>query len=345
MTHVQNRPTEAPPRPTGGLGDPLELAKRNRPRVRFPFSEKMPIGWYQIAYSDELLPGDVVPLAYWKRDLVLWRERDGGEARLMDAFCAHLGAHLGHGGVVEGDGIRCPFHHWSFDGGGRCVDIAYSDKGNRKARIQTYPVLEQAGIVWAWFHPHGDPPSWDLPDIPEHADDSFSDYHRFEWTLRSSPQELGENQVDIAHFKYIHGTVVVPELIEARIEGPHSHVRTKHQFDTPIGPQPGFIQSDSWGFGFAVVRFSGIVETCLVTSCIPIDAEYVHLRFSFMHKSLGDDRADSTVAEHLIADIRRQIEEDTPIWENKAYMENPALADGDGPFTAYRKYVQQFYAD
>ncbi|MBX7159775.1 MAG: Rieske (2Fe-2S) protein [Acidimicrobiia bacterium] len=345
MTHVQDRPTTAAPRATGGLGDPLELAARNRPRQRFPFSDKMPLGWYQVAYSDELLPGDVVPLAYWKRDLVLWREADGGDAHLMDAFCAHLGAHLGYGGVVEGDAIRCPFHHWCFDGGGSCVDIPYSDKVNRKAHVGTYPVQEKAGIVWAWFHPNGDEPAWDIPDVPEYADEDYTDYHRFEWTLRSSPQELGENQVDIAHFKYIHGTVVVPELLETHIDGPHSHVRTEHKFDTPIGPQPGHIQSDSYGFGYAVVRFSGIVDTCLVTSCIPIDEEFVHLRFSFMHKKLGDAKADSTVADHLIADIRRQIEEDTPIWEHKAYVDKPALADGDGPFTAYRKYVRQFYAD
>ena len=37
--------------------------------------------------------------------------------------------------------------------------------------------------------------------------------------------------------------------------------------------------------------------------------------------------------------------QDTPIWENKAYLARPALADTDGPFTKFRKWASQFYAE
>ena len=38
--------------------------------------------------------GEVKSLHYWSTDLVLWRD-DAGEYHLQDAFCPHLGAHLG----------------------------------------------------------------------------------------------------------------------------------------------------------------------------------------------------------------------------------------------------------
>ncbi|WP_425436809.1 Rieske 2Fe-2S domain-containing protein [Mycobacterium rhizamassiliense] len=33
-----------------------------------------------------------------------------GLARAIEAYCPHLGAHLGHGGKVLGDELHCPFH-------------------------------------------------------------------------------------------------------------------------------------------------------------------------------------------------------------------------------------------
>ena len=78
---------------------------------RFPMP--IPFGWFFVAYSDELAVGDVKPLHYFGRDLVLFRN-ESGQAGLLDAYCPHLGAHLGYGGEVQGDSIRCPFHAWAF---------------------------------------------------------------------------------------------------------------------------------------------------------------------------------------------------------------------------------------
>src|SRR4051812_45876125 len=80
---------------------------------RYPMSP-YPTGWYLLAESGSVQPGDVVPLRYFGKDLVLFRT-DAGEAVVLDAHCPHLGAHLGHGGTVEGEAIRCPFHSWRFE--------------------------------------------------------------------------------------------------------------------------------------------------------------------------------------------------------------------------------------
>ncbi|MFW2390307.1 MAG: Rieske 2Fe-2S domain-containing protein, partial [Polyangiales bacterium] len=58
---------------------------------------RFPRGWFVIGFSDDLDREEARPARYFDEDLVIWRT-GGGEPRVFDAFCPHLGAHLGHGG-------------------------------------------------------------------------------------------------------------------------------------------------------------------------------------------------------------------------------------------------------
>ena len=80
----------------------------------------IPFGWYAVSLSHELAVGEVKPVEYFNRELVVFRT-EGGEAKVLDAYCPHLGAHLGHGGTVKGESIACPFHGWQFNGEGECT--------------------------------------------------------------------------------------------------------------------------------------------------------------------------------------------------------------------------------
>ena len=110
-----------------------------------------PNGWFQVAYSDELDTGDVLPLEYFGKHLVLFRD-DDGMAHVLDAFCPHLGAHLGYGGRVEDNCIRCPFHAWRFDGGGQCVEVPYANKIPPLAKLDAWHVCEVNGLIMVWHH-------------------------------------------------------------------------------------------------------------------------------------------------------------------------------------------------
>ncbi len=72
--------------------------------------------------------------------MVAWRA-ESGQLTVMDAYCEHLGAHLGYGGHVEGEVIQCPFHGWQWNHEGRNVCIPYQDRPNRGRRIRTFPVV------------------------------------------------------------------------------------------------------------------------------------------------------------------------------------------------------------
>ena len=310
---------------------------------RSPFP--IPFGWFQIGWPDDVATGAVVPLEYFGRQLALWRD-DAGTAHLQDAFCPHLGAHLAYGGKVMDCQIACPFHGWRFDADGHNTLIPYSERTNAKGKLRTYPLLERNGLLMAWYHPDDIEPMWDVPVVSEFNDpENYTPMVRRRYEIIAPWQELAENGVDAAHFRYVHNTEQVPVLDRYDTDGPHSSMRSSQKFPTPRGVVDGRIDADSYGPGFSVIHFSGIVDTVLMGCNVPISKNACEMRFSFCVKRLGDADVDTTVGDAFVAEIDRQVREDKPIWENKAFIPRPALADTDGPFTKFRKWASQFYAE
>lgn len=309
---------------------------------RYPFG--IPMGWFAVAETPDVEIGETKAVFYFDRHMVLWRDEEG-TAHVQDAFCPHLGAHLGHGGTVEGCQIVCPFHGWKFDGEGTNTEIPYSERTNRKARVGTHPVVERNGFVYTWYHPRGEPPSWEPPEVPEIGSGDFSGPKRTRHTVQAGVQEMGENGVDAAHFRYVHNVAEVPVIERYEPDGHRSFMESKQQFQTPRGTVEGRIDSTAHGPGISIVRFSGIVDTLLVTATTPIDAQTSETRFNFYVRSLGDAATDSTVGDAFAAEVDRQFQEDVPIWEHKAHLVRPALADTDGPFMRFRRWYSQFYVE
>lgn len=305
--------------------------------MRFPFP--IPHGWFQVAWTSALAPGDVLPLRAFGKDFVLFRTV-GGRAAMLDAYCPHLGAHLGHGGRVDGESIACPFHAFRFDTGGACVAVPYAKKVPPKAAIASHPVLEQDGLVFAWNGPPGAAPTFSLPRSAELASGAWTPLETYTFRVRTHNQEIGENSVDRAHFRYVHGTADVPDS-ELAVEGPVRRAVQRVRYTTPRGPVDGSIEVTAHGMGLTTTRFRGIAETLLFISHLPIDGESVLSRFSFT-QPLG--LAQTNVGRGVVREVVRQMEEDIPIWEHKRYLANPLLCDGDGPIAAYRRWAAQFYA-
>jgi len=309
---------------------------------RYPFS--IPFGWYAVAEVGDLEVGQTKALYYFDQHLVLWRD-ELGEPHVMDAFCPHLGAHLGHGGTVAGCEIMCPFHGWKFDAEGANTDIPYSERTNKRARVRPYPTVERNGFILAWYHPEEAEPGYDVEQVPELATDEFSGPERTRHLVKAGIQEMAENAVDSAHFRFVHNTATVPEIQEYETEGHRASMKSLQRFPTPRGVVDGRIDSIADGPGVSIVRFSGIIDTLLISSSTPVDAENTETRFNFYVRSMGDEKMNSSVGAAFAAEVDRQFVEDMPIWEHKAHLVRPALADTDGPFMKFRKWYAQFYAE
>lgn len=305
---------------------------------RFPFG--IPTGWFQVGYTSELAVGQVVPLSYFATELVMFRSSDG-TAHVLDAFCPHLGAHLGHGGHIDDDQLVCPFHAWRFGGDGTCTAIPYTDRIPGRAHLKAWPVQEINGLIMVWHDAAGRAPMWDMPHIEEADSEGWTDMRTKRWTVNTCNQEMAENQVDAAHFHYLHGTAKMPVTTTER-NGHHLLTRSTTAMTTPAGVVEGQIEVNAWGFGFTTTRFTGLVETLLMSSASPITEERTELFFSFMVRDIGKGITGG-VGKAFMAEISRQLEQDIPIWENKIYVDPPLLVKGDGPIGPFRAWSKQFY--
>ena len=81
-----------------------------------------PNGWLPVLESLVLKKSQILPIFAFGNDLVAFRST-AGKVTVLDAYCPHLGAHLGYGGRVINDTVNCPFHGWIFNQSGDCVHI------------------------------------------------------------------------------------------------------------------------------------------------------------------------------------------------------------------------------
>lgn len=303
----------------------------------------IPQGWFAVAFSDEVAPGALQRVHYFARDLVVFRT-ESGEAAVFDAHCPHLGAHFGFGGSVDGEALRCPFHGWQFGTDGRCVAIPYAKRIPQGAKARAWPVRERNGYIFTWFDAEGREPWYELPEWEEATSDAWSTPDHYEWKIATHQQEIGENGVDSAHFRFVHGTRNVP-VTETHEDGAFREAWSPIEMKTPRGEVRGGIRSHLAGMGFAATRFTGICETLELAATTPVDAENTHVRYAFVQPRVDGKDPVGGVAAAIIRDIVKQTNEDVGIWENKVHQTRPVLCDGDGPIGEYRRWCRQFYPD
>jgi nitrite reductase/ring-hydroxylating ferredoxin subunit len=308
----------------------------------------VPEGWYCVAFSHELAPREVRAVRYFGRELVLYRTSTG-VARLVGGYCPHLGAHLGHGGRVEGELLRCGFHGFCFEPDrGACVSTPYGHRPPATG-LGMYHVREQHGLVLAYFHPHDIAPTWEVPDFDTAG---WSSMAHDMLTLRGHPQETSENSVDLGHFTIVHGFVACRQTVPVAVDG--TTLSVSYEVDASLrrfGLRRTALRASFdvlvHGLGYSrvdsFVPSLGLRARHLVLST-PVDASHVHLRLGTLQRTPwpipGLARAVCEVTHRM---YRHEVEQDLKFWENKRYVARPALAKGDGPIGTYRKWCRQFY--
>ncbi|MGK7906068.1 MAG: Rieske 2Fe-2S domain-containing protein [Synechococcus sp.] len=155
-------------------------------------------GWYWAIASRQLKTGRVESIKLLGRNLALYRN-PAGQVVAVDAYCPHMGAHLGEG-KVEGNGLRCGYHGWKFNDRGSCVDVPCLGKA-LPVSVHTWPTAEHYGMVWVWT---GQSQPRSLPCVPElegtDCDVAFGRY----FLNNCHPNVTLINAIDANHFNAVH---------------------------------------------------------------------------------------------------------------------------------------------
>jgi nitrite reductase/ring-hydroxylating ferredoxin subunit len=316
-----------------------------------------PAGWYVVAFSSELACGQQLTRSFFGGEVVVFRTQSG-RASVTQPFCPHLGAHLGHGGVVEGETLRCPFHGFRFDADGTCVAGYPAAKVPKRCQLSLYPSREKNGQVLVFFHPQGLAPTWEVPDLDLTG---FRPLRSTTWRFAGHPQETSENSVDIGHFAVVHGYDRVDSIVPIATHGPllsgsYRLHRRRGGFSKALSAD---VAIQVWGLGYSVVEVYVAEHDLRIRTFVfptPVQDGQIDLRIALSLRTIASKRALhplATLAPRKLLEpiIERaafyayaaDVRQDFDIWTNKTYLVRPGLADGDGPVGLYRKWVRQFY--
>lgn len=340
----------------------VHLQLLDRATAPLPF----PRGWYVIADSDDVGRGEVKPVKAFGRELVVFRT-DDGEAHVTNAYCPHLGAHLGHGGTVVGKNIRCPFHGWEFEGKtGVCVKAAHGDAVPLRAEVRRWHVNELDGVILVWLHEEGAPPDWEVAPQPD-FELSWTPWRKRVWEFEARIQDVAENDADVSHSPTMHYiTDQLPEL-EMETEGPICDwkmkiVASRAAFGLPDAPRlwdllgvpktiPARIEVRRSGFSLGLIRqwstlpggFQLLSQTFITTT--PIDDR--HVRVVARHRVKPTPLAPLTklVLAKYAELFDSTFEEDVTIWKHKVYRMRPMASKSDWSVLKLRKWARQFYGE
>jgi nitrite reductase/ring-hydroxylating ferredoxin subunit len=96
------------------------------------------------------LKRDPVRVVYWGSPVVLFRT-ESGEIGALEDLCAHRGVPLSCG-AVQGETLRCGYHHFAFDRKGECTSIPKvfdaKEDFKRACRVTRYFVREALGLIF-----------------------------------------------------------------------------------------------------------------------------------------------------------------------------------------------------
>ncbi len=198
-----------------------ELVTRIGPGT--PCGQLMRHYWQPIALLDEFDPAldpamgirPVKAVRVLGQELVLFKDapQNGqpGKFGLLDRDCPHRGADLSFGrreSEVQGGGLRCPFHGWKFAPSGQCLETPAEPLLPRGRKFcdgihqRSYPLVEKAGVLFAWLGPENSipPPFPDFDCFKAPASHSFA----FKGMWNCNWLQAVEVGIDPAHPSFLH---------------------------------------------------------------------------------------------------------------------------------------------
>ena len=163
--------------------------------------------WYPIGKSEEVKTYEPLRSEVLGLKFVAFRDEDH-QAHVLSDTCVHRGGSLGKGWMKDGC-VVCPYHGWYFAGDGKCTtipSIGYDGQPPPRAKVDSYPVQEKYGIVFAFL---GDLPEAERPplyEIEEYDQEGWRANQLIVFEVDYYYERSVENGIDPAHNEFVHPT-------------------------------------------------------------------------------------------------------------------------------------------
>ncbi len=170
--------------------------------------------WYPVAACSEVTNEAPLPVRILSMDFVAFRD-GAGHPHVLSDTCIHRGGSLGYG-KVKGDCVQCPYHGWQYNGAGRCVlmpALGATETPPARAKVDSYPVQERYGILFAFL---GDLPESERPplfEIPEYAAEDWRANKLKVFEVDFYYERSVENALDPAHNEFVHPKQGAPGMV------------------------------------------------------------------------------------------------------------------------------------
>ncbi len=182
--------------------------------------------WHSLCRDTEIGPQ---PRAFrlLGEDWVVWRDEQG-IAHVFRDVCPHRLAPLSLGTCIDGN-LRCPYHGWTFDRDGSCVDIP------ALGRDATYPPRAKLTAPAGVYESHGmifiapEEPLTPRPVVTAASDPAMMRGDIPVDTTRGGAGLLADNFLDMAHFPFVHVNTFGAD--EVREVPPYAVTRDGYRFE------------------------------------------------------------------------------------------------------------------
>lgn len=302
-----------------------------------------PVSWYQVAWSKELAPKGIKSVTLCGKSLVIFRDEEG-KAHALDAYCPHLGAHLGVQGKVIGNQIRCAFHGWQFDGAGTCRKIPRDPKITPNMNTKSWRVVERYGIIFVHYDPEMSAPDEEFVGVPLLDSGEWGMPVGKAHQIFTRQSDVLENGVDMEHFNSVHG---VPMNGARLTENAAGNLNFQHQTITKrLGIQFNTMMEIGYIIpGLQIIHLHSVLgrECVTLSSVSPISENSVVAHLTTRVRGPANLRT-SAITYAVSYFINSTFAQDIPIWNGKIYKNKPVLAEGDEGIQRFRRWYRQFPA-
>lgn len=324
--------------------------------------------WYPIARSIEVTAERPLNVRVLDLPFVAFRD-DEGQARVLADTCVHRGGSLSAGWLAGGC-VVCPYHGWRFRGDGKCATIpslGADTKLPARAKVDSYPVEERYGIVFAFL---GDLPENERPpiyDVAEYGKPGWKD-RLYVIDVAAYYERSMENGLDPIHNEFVHPNQGAP-MISPDLKGkplPMEDIPWGSKFYVPFGDKTakgkGTVLTSarsgdrvgaagSWHVGpNQLVTWIDLTATNSFHQYLfeaPVDAGHTRLFFLNMRNWLLEDKYDQPIEDVTL----RVVQEDVGVLERLNPVRTPdnnnkeILVPGDSAVVRYREWMKKWDAE